>query len=126
MIDREARAKVLDTENETLRQENRQLKKDLLGAAEAPPIFGLTKSEATMFGILMNKRAPRGEAFTTARYSTEPPDDEIIDVLDLQDPQESQALRHRDQDVLGRMLEGAGGKQGNRRADLEPKPSKRP
>jgi two-component system cell cycle response regulator CtrA len=83
MIDWESRAKLLDAENETLRDEIRLLRKALMGADEPPPFFGLTGSEAIMFGILMNTRAPRPEAFLTALYSTnpdDPPDEKILDV----------------------------------------------
>jgi hypothetical protein len=83
MMDWEARAKLLDVENETLREENRQLKQALLGAAEPPPYFGLTGSEAKMFNVLLHNRAPRPEAFMTALFSTdadEPPDEKILDV----------------------------------------------
>jgi DNA-binding response OmpR family regulator len=83
MIDWEARAKLLDTENETLREENRQLKKALSGASEPPPFFGFTKSEATIFSVLLANRAPRAEAFMNALFSTDaddPPEEKILDV----------------------------------------------
>jgi hypothetical protein len=61
-----------------LREENRQLKQALLGAAERPP-----KSESVMFNVLMNHRAPRTEALMPALFSTnpdDPPDEKILDV----------------------------------------------
>jgi two-component system, cell cycle response regulator CtrA len=83
MIDWEARAKVLDAENETLRETNRQLKQALLGAAEPPSFFSFTKSEATIFRVLLANRAPRPEALMNALFSTdvdEAPDEKILDV----------------------------------------------
>lgn len=83
MMDWQARAQLLDTENETLREENRQLRQALIGAAEPPPFFGLTKSESIMFNVLLANRAPRAETFTTALYSADaddPPDEKILDV----------------------------------------------
>ena len=83
MHDWEARAKLLDAENDTLREEVRALRKALLGAAEPPPYFGLTPSEGTMFGILLHNRAPRTETFMTALFSEDaddPPEEKILDV----------------------------------------------
>jgi two-component system cell cycle response regulator CtrA len=83
MIDWKARAEVLDVENETLREEIRLLKKALKGADMPPPYFNLTRSEAEMFNVLLNNRAPRVEAFIAAMYSTEadePPGEKILDV----------------------------------------------
>jgi hypothetical protein len=59
MHDWEARTKLLEAENDTLREEVRALRKAIMDAGEPPPFFNLTPSETTMFGILMNNRAPR-------------------------------------------------------------------
>ena len=83
MMDWEARAKLLEAENETLREESRGLRKALLGAAEPPPYFDLTPSEAQMFGILLNNRTARTETFMAALFSTDaddPPEEKILDV----------------------------------------------
>jgi two-component system cell cycle response regulator CtrA len=82
--DWEARARLLDAENETLREQNRQLKEEIGLAAQAPPMFGLTTQEAAIFGVLLANRAPRKSTFMTALYSDGAYDDEaeekIIDV----------------------------------------------
>jgi two-component system cell cycle response regulator CtrA len=83
MIDWEARAKLLDGENEELRGRVRQLEEAIGMAVEPPLVFGLTKSEAIMFGVLLNNRAPRKETFMTAVFSDridDPPEQKIIDV----------------------------------------------
>jgi hypothetical protein len=83
MMDWEARAKLLDVENQTLREEVQALKKALAGAAEPPPFFNFTTSEAAMFSVLMKNRAPRVDTFMAALYSSQaddPPDENILDV----------------------------------------------
>jgi DNA-binding response OmpR family regulator len=84
MHDWEARAKVLEAENETLREQNRQLKEEIGLAAQPPPMFGLTTQEAAVFGVLLSNRAPRRSTFMAAIYSDGAYDDEagqkIIDV----------------------------------------------
>jgi two-component system cell cycle response regulator CtrA len=81
----EARAKMLEAENETLREQNRQLREEIGLAAQAPPMFDLTTQEAVIFGVLMSNRAPRKSTFMAALYSDGAYDDEaeekIIDVF---------------------------------------------
>jgi len=81
----EARAKVLEAENETLREQNRQLKEEIGLAAQPPPMFGLTTQESIIFGVLISYRAPRKSTFMAALYSDGAYDDEaeekIVDVF---------------------------------------------
>jgi two-component system cell cycle response regulator CtrA len=84
MINWEARAKVLEAENEEMRERIDQLEKAIGIAVEPPLVFDLTKSEAIMFGVLLNNRAPRKETFMTALFSNhidDPPEQKIIDVF---------------------------------------------
>ena len=70
-------------ENEDLRARVRQLEEAIGMAVEPPLVFGLTKSEAIMFRVLLNNRAPRKETFMTAVFSDridDPPEQKIIDV----------------------------------------------
>ena len=83
MIDWEARAKLLEAENETLRERVCELEKEIGLAAEPPPMFGLTRSEAVMFGVLVNNRVCQASTFMTALFSLEaddPPGEKIFDV----------------------------------------------
>lgn len=83
MYDWEARAKLLEAENETLRERIDQLQKEIGIAAEPPLIFGLTKNEAIMFGVLLTTLAPRKTTFMAALFSDridESPEIKIIDV----------------------------------------------
>ncbi len=73
VIDWEARAKLLDEENDTLREEVRNLRKALIGAAEPRPYFNKTPSEMAIFGVLLNNRGPRAGSFMGARYSAPMP-----------------------------------------------------
>jgi DNA-binding response OmpR family regulator len=80
----EARARLLEAENDELRARVSDLEREIGLAAEPPPMFGLTGSEATIFGILLNNKVPRISAFMAALYSNEaddPPDEAIIKVL---------------------------------------------
>jgi two-component system cell cycle response regulator CtrA len=83
MIDWEGRAKVLETENDELRSRVRQLE-EAIGIADEPPlVFGLTKNESIMFGVMMNNRSPRKETFMPALFSDridDAPDIKIVDV----------------------------------------------
>jgi two-component system, cell cycle response regulator CtrA len=84
MMEWEGRAKPLEAENETQREELRGLREALLGGAEPPPFLDLTRSEAVMFGVLMDNRAPRVDSFMATLYSIEtddPPDEKILHVL---------------------------------------------
>jgi two-component system cell cycle response regulator CtrA len=84
MHDWQRRAEVLEAENETLREQNRQLREEIGLAAQAPPMFGLTAQESIVFGVLLSNRAPRKSTFMAALYSDGAYDDEaeekIIDV----------------------------------------------
>jgi two-component system cell cycle response regulator CtrA len=84
LINWEARARILDVENELLRAENCRLREQIGLAAKHPLMFDLTRSEAAMFGLLLANRAPRKETFMTALYalnSDDPPEIKIIDVF---------------------------------------------
>lgn len=84
MINWEARAKVLENENDLLRAENCRLREQIGLAAKPPLMFDLTRSEAAMFGVLLSNRAPRKETFMAALYSLnpdEPPEIKIVDVF---------------------------------------------
>ena len=70
MHDWEARAKLLEAENDTLREEVRALRRALMEAGEPLLFFGLTDAESAMFGVLMNNRAPRVYAFMAATRPT--------------------------------------------------------
>jgi DNA-binding response OmpR family regulator len=83
MHDWEARAKMLEVENEMLRERVRDLEKEIGLAAEAPPMFGLTRSEAVMFGVLLNNRICQASTFMSALFSLDvddPPEEKILDV----------------------------------------------
>jgi DNA-binding response OmpR family regulator len=83
MHDWEARAKHLDDENAVLRGRVRALEREIGLAVDPPLVFGLTKSEAIMFGVLLNNRAPRHSTFMTALFSDDhddPSSPEIIKV----------------------------------------------
>jgi two-component system cell cycle response regulator CtrA len=84
MHDWEARAKVLEAENDELRARIAELEEALGLAAQPTPMFGLTSQEAVMFGVLLKTANPRKATFMTAIYSDEaddPPDEKIIDVM---------------------------------------------
>ena len=85
MHDWQRRAQMLEAENETLREQNRQLKEEIGLAAQPPAMFGLTTQEAAIFGVLLANRAPRKSTFMAALYSDGAYDDEaeekIIDVF---------------------------------------------
>lgn len=80
----EARAKLLEAENDELRARIAGLEEELGLAAQSPTMFGLTSQEAVMFGVLLKTANPRKSTFMTALYSDEaddPPDEKIIDVM---------------------------------------------
>jgi hypothetical protein len=84
MHDWEARAKVLEAENDELRARIAELEEALGVATLPPPLFGLTSQEAVMFGVLLKTANPRKSTFMTALYSNEaddPPEEKIIDVF---------------------------------------------
>lgn len=83
MIDWEARAKVLEAENDELRGRVRQLEEAIGVAAEPPLVFGLTKNELIMFGVMMNNRSPRKETFMTALFSDRIDDAPEIKIVDV-------------------------------------------
>jgi hypothetical protein len=58
VIDFEARAKLLEAENDELRGRVSQLEAAIGIAANPPLVFGLTKNESIMFGVLMNNGRP--------------------------------------------------------------------
>jgi two-component system cell cycle response regulator CtrA len=77
-------AKLLESKNESLRGQSSQLEQAIGIAAEPPVMFGLTKSEATTFGVLLSTRLPRRETFMLALFSDrvdDAPDQKIIDVF---------------------------------------------
>lgn len=83
-INWEARAKLLDIENDELRARIAELEEELGLAAQPPPIFDLTTQEAVMFGVLLKTANPRRSTFMAALYSgdaDDPPDEKIIDVM---------------------------------------------
>ena len=83
MYDWEARAKLLEAENDMLRDRVEQLEKEIGLAAEVPLVAGLTKNESIIFGVLLNNLSPRKSTFMTALFSDridDPPDIKIIDV----------------------------------------------
>lgn len=83
MIDWEARAKLLEAENDELRGRVRQLEGAIGVAAEPPLVFGLTKNESIMFGVMMNNRSPRKETFMTALFSDRIDDAPEIKIVDV-------------------------------------------
>src|SRR5476651_1358718 len=83
MHDWQRRAEVLEAENETLRDRVRDLEKEIGMAAEPPPMFGFTRSEAVMFGVFMANRTCQVSTFMTALFSLDvddPPEEKILDV----------------------------------------------
>jgi DNA-binding response OmpR family regulator len=83
MHDWEARAKLLETENDALRARNEQLEEQLGLCAEPRLVFGLTKNESIMFRVLLNNKSPRKETCMTALFADridDPPEIKIIDV----------------------------------------------
>jgi DNA-binding response OmpR family regulator len=84
MHDWEARAKMLEAENDELRARVAELEEELGLAAQPPPMFALTTQEAVIFGVLLKTANPRKSTFMTALYSDEPddpPEERIIDVM---------------------------------------------
>jgi two-component system, cell cycle response regulator CtrA len=84
MHDWEARAKVLEAENDELRARIAELEEALGLAAQPTPMFGLTSQEAVMFGVLLKTASRRKATFMTAIYSVEaddPPDEKILHVM---------------------------------------------
>jgi len=85
MYNWEARAKLLEVENDTLRERVTQLEHEIgLSSERFPVFFDLTRNEAIIFGVLLNNVAPRKSAFMTALFSdrneNDSPDEKIIDV----------------------------------------------
>jgi DNA-binding response OmpR family regulator len=70
-------------EIEHLRFRVTELEKQIGLALEPPTVFGLTKTETEILGILIANKYPRRETFMVALYGSrfEAPDDKIIDVL---------------------------------------------
>jgi DNA-binding response OmpR family regulator len=83
MIDWQARAMKLQVENEDLRA---QLAEQTAPSLIPQAVFRLTRSQAVIFGVLMQNRAPHRETFMQALYGgrTDPPIDKTLDVLVFQ------------------------------------------
>lgn len=86
MPDYEARLKVLQDENDQLRERVAQLEEAIGLAADFSLLLPeLTPSESTCLGVLLNNKAPRKLTFQLALYGNKPDDDEaeikIIDVM---------------------------------------------
>lgn len=80
-MDYEARLKLLNEENDALREENLRLKKELGIAATLPVLFNdLTGAEGTMLSVLMANKAPRRSTFMAAIYGNKLHDDEVAEV----------------------------------------------
>jgi two-component system cell cycle response regulator CtrA len=80
----EARAKLLEAENDELRARIAELEEELGLAAQPPSLFGFTSQEAAIFGVLLKTANPRKSTFMTALYGDEaddPPEEKIIDVM---------------------------------------------
>ena len=80
-MDYEARLKLLNEENDALREENARLKKEM-GIASTLPVFfnDLTGKEGIMLSVLMANKAPRRTTFMAAIYGNKIHDDEVADI----------------------------------------------
>lgn len=84
MPDFEARMRLLEEENTTLRDRVEHLEEEIGLAADFPVHFGLTGQESICLGVLLKNNAPRKSTFMTALYSDRLEDDveeKIIDVF---------------------------------------------
>jgi DNA-binding response OmpR family regulator len=84
MPDFEARMRLLEDENTTLRDRVEHLEEALGMAAEFPLHFGLTGQESICLGVLLKNKAPRKATFMTALYSDRIEDEvkeKIVDVF---------------------------------------------
>lgn len=84
-MDVDARLEAVEAENDLLREKIARLE-SLLGMRMVSPIeFGLTGSEARVFGVLMNRDLATRDAMMTALYANKADDDEaeikIVDVF---------------------------------------------
>jgi hypothetical protein len=103
MHDWEACGKLLEAENETLRERLRDLEKEIGLAAEPPPMFGLTRSETVMFGVLLNNRRCQTSTFMTALFSLDiddPPDEKSSTSLSAKCERNSSRLGSRSKRTL--------------------------
>lgn len=85
MPDYEARLKVLQDENDQLRDRVAQLE-EALGLAEDFSLLlpDLTQSESTCLGVLLNNKAPRKLTFHLALYGNRPDGDEVdVKIVDV-------------------------------------------
>jgi DNA-binding response OmpR family regulator len=80
MIDWQARAMELQIENETLRA---KLAEQAVPSLIRQSVFGLTRSEAIIFSVLMHHKAPHRDTFLNALYGdrNDPPDGKTLDIL---------------------------------------------
>jgi hypothetical protein len=74
MIDWQVRAIEQAANIDDLRDENRRLRELLIGAQAVPNCFGLSRSQALIFRMLMTHKTVTMDALYTALYSTRPGD----------------------------------------------------
>lgn len=79
----ERRLAQLAEENDTLREINRQLREALVATDVVLPAVPLSKSETTIFGMLMARTFVTKEALTVALYGDRqnPPDPKTLEAL---------------------------------------------
>lgn len=80
----EARIKVLEDENEELREKVRQLEEQQRGTRPMPLEFGLTGSEERMLAILLSRDgAVTKETFLNLMYGGLPDDEPELKIIDV-------------------------------------------
>lgn len=82
-MDWQARAALLEDENETLRERVRQLEAELADVEFVPVEWGLTASEATVLGVLVNRDVAGKDAILAGLYrdiGKDVADEQIVDV----------------------------------------------
>ena len=73
----------LETENEMLRERVRQLESMVGISFESPPMFGFTRAESTIFGVLMKNRLASKESLMMAIYRDHQQDEAEIKIVDV-------------------------------------------